>query len=295
MHSRSSGNADAYPSECAVCPHRCILKSGAIGLCGARGNVDSKIISLNYGQATALALDPIEKKPLAMYMSGSEVLSYGSYGCNMRCPFCQNSHISMARASSDGEGPQVHTRFISPGMLADLAEEAASHGNIGAALTYNEPMVSPEYLMDAGAALHMRGLKLVAVTNGYSSPDVWDKALGVTDALNVDLKCFNEAGYTLLGAPDGLETVKRNIVSAVRAGVHIEVTTLIVPGFNDDPEEFAAECDWLRGLNPGIPLHISRFFPQFKMADSSPTDTGLMHRLERIAQERLESVFLGNI
>lgn len=275
---------------CTICPHACIIRPGATGLCRARGIEDGRVISLNYGQATALALDPVEKKPFSCFHPGSHILSYGSFGCNMTCGFCQNADISQVRVC--GQPP---TTFISPVELVQKAADLQSAGNIGIALTYNEPLIAPEFLMDVGHLAKDADLALAVVTNGYATPDAFDDACTVTDAMNVDVKCFTEEGYAALGAPGGLACVKRNIEAALEAGVHVEITTLIVPGLSDAEEAFRKEVAWLAQLSPATPLHLSRFFPRHEMAEAMPTSIAMMERFQRIACASLEHVFLGNV
>lgn len=277
---------------CAVCPHECRLREGSFGVCGTRTVSAGRIVSLSYGQATALALDPIEKKPLARFHPGSLVLSYGSFGCNLRCPFCQNSDISMA----DAEGRAASgARFVPPEALVAHALDLCDRGNIGIAYTYNEPLIAPEYLFDCVALAREAGLANVAVTNGYVSADAWDAALRCLDAVNIDLKCYSEEGYRSLGAPGGLAVVKRSIEAAVAAGAHVEVTTLVVPGLSDDEGLFEQECAWLASIDPSIPLHLSRFFPAYRMAEAQPTSRELLERFRRIAEASLAHVYLGNV
>lgn len=292
VHTASDGGHGEMQTRvrCGVCPHACMIAPGSLGVCMARRNVEGAIVDENYGQATALALDPIEKKPLARFHPGAKILSYGSYGCNLRCAFCQNSDISLEYLTHE-----LNTVYIAPDELVAKARELASAGNIGIALTYNEPFIAPEYLLDVGTRAHDAGLLLVVVTNGYVNADVLERMLPVIDALNIDLKCFNEDGYRLLGAKDGLSTVKTTIERSVANGAHVEVTTLVVPGISDDPDEFAQECAWLSLVSPLIPLHISRFFPQYKMQDRAATPVSLMHEFERIARRYLEYVYLGNV
>lgn len=282
-------------ATCDVCPHSCTLAAGNLGICGARINEAGKVVSANYGLATALALDPIEKKPLNRFHSGSRILSYGSFGCNLKCPFCQNSDIATMTADEAAGSTSRSTVFISPEELVEKALELRPNGNIGVAFTYNEPLISPEYIIDVGGLLHDEGLVSVAVTNGYCEPEMFDELLPFIDAFNIDLKCFSENGYKKLGAPDGLHVVKRNIKAANDAVKHVEVTTLIVPGISDDEDLFEEECSWLASVNPDMPLHISRFFPNHKMQDVSPTDIDLMRRFYQIAQAHLKYVYLGNV
>lgn len=275
---------------CTVCPHECRIREGGTGLCGARGIQDGRVVSLNYGQAASLSLDPIEKKPLARFRPGKLVLSYGSFGCNTACAFCQNADISQVRACG-----QPRTTFVTPEQVVSKAVQLASEGNIGLAITYNEPLISPEFLMDCGRMLQDAGLDLVLVTNGYANASVFDEACTVTSAMNVDLKCFNDDGYRSMGAPGGFEVVRRNILAAHDAGVHVEVTTLVVPGISDSEEDMEQEAEWLASILPDIPLHITRFFPCYKMQDANATDVELIHRLRAIAAARLRHVYLGNV
>ena len=277
---------------CDVCPHACCLSDGKLGVCGTRTVRDGRIVSLSYGQATSLALDPIEKKPLARFRPGSLILSYGSYGCNLRCPFCQNSDISMADAASSAAD---RARFVSPEYLVDEAASLRDRGNIGIAYTYNEPFVAPEFLADCAALASERGLVNVAVTNGYVSTQTWDAALPYLDALNIDLKCYSEEGYRSLGAPGGLAVVKRSIEAAAASDAHVEVTTLVVPGFSDNEELFAEQCAWLASIDPSIPLHLSRFFPAYRAREKRPTGIDVLERFRTIAERSLEHVYLGNV
>ncbi len=287
----STSAAFASPSaHCDVCPHACVIPDGKLGVCGARGARDGAVESCNFGRATALALDPIEKKPLARYKPGTKILSYGSFGCNQRCAFCQNAGISTASATSG-----VRTQTLLPEALVSAAEAARARGNIGVALTYNEPLIAPEFLCAVGERLKERDLDLVVVTNGYATAATIDKVAPYIDAANIDLKCFSEEGYKRLGAPRGLETVMHTIAAFVDAGIHVEVTTLVVPGLSDDPALFDAECAWLASLSPHIPLHLSRFFPSHKMTDARPTDVELLKTMQAQAAHYLTHVYLGNV
>ncbi len=206
--------------KCSICPRRCDLAEGQTGFCRARKNVAGTIMCENYGKLTALALDPIEKKPLMRFHPGAFILSAGSYGCNLRCPFCQNSDISMA----DG---RCRTTDVSPGELADRALALRPQGNIGIAYTYNEPLVGYEYVRDCAALAREKGLVNVLVTNGYVCEAPLRALLPLIDAMNIDLKGFTQDFYTFVGGD--LETVKTAIrLSAAQC--HVEVTTLVIPG-----------------------------------------------------------------
>ncbi len=271
-------------AACPLCFHHCRLEPGQSGLCRARTNQNGKIISLSYGKITSLALDPIEKKPLRRFHPGSQILSVGSFGCNLSCPFCQNHEIAAA-------GPQVPARDFSPDQLVELACSLLGRGNIGIAYTYNEPLVGYEYLMDTARLAREAGLLNVLVSNGTLEEIPFLDLLPLLDALNLDLKGFTPDWYRALGGD--LETVKRSIRLAA-ARCHLEVTTLIVPGCNDREEEMDALARWLAGVDPEIPLHISRFFPRYRMTELSPTPVEKVYRLADIARQHLRYVYTGN-
>lgn len=298
--------------------HHCQLEEGQLGLCRARRNTGHQAASVcaadtasgsdsashagtvctggsairceNYGQITSLALDPIEKKPLKMFCPGSLILSVGSYGCNLRCPFCQNHEISMAEKDS------CRVLYLSPGMLVREAVKYQKSGNIGVAFTYNEPLVGWEYVRDTAKLVKQAGMKNVLVTNGSASLSVLEELLPFIDAMNIDLKGFRREYYQKLGGD--LETVKEFIVRAA-ADAHVELTTLIVPGENDDPAEMEEEAAWIASVQTRspigqLPLHVTRFFPQYHMTDKSPTDVAAVYDLARIAGKYLKHVFVGN-
>lgn len=269
---------------CNVCMHHCSLEDGRTGFCRARRNEGGRIVSLNYGKITGMALDPIEKKPLRRYRPGSRILSVGSFGCNLRCPFCQNYEISM-------QGAGAETGEISPEELANEAVRLKPYGNIGVAFTYNEPMIGYEYVRDTARLVKARGLDNVVVTNGSVSAEILKEVLPWVDAFNIDLKGFSEAYYRKLGGD--LETVK-SFIRLAAAHSHVELTTLIVPGENDSAEAMREEAAWIASLDPDIPLHVSRFFPRWKMTGRAATDPGEVYRLAETAREYLTYVYTGN-
>ncbi len=271
--------------RCGLCFHNCELSEGQTGFCRARVCRDEAVVPLNYGKLTSIALDPIEKKPLRRFRPGSLVLSAGSFGCNLRCPFCQNHEISMA-----GSG-EIQTIDISPERLADKAVELIPQGNIGVAYTYNEPLVGYEYVRDCAALVHERGLANVLVTNGTIAEKPWREFLPLIDAANIDLKGFTRSWYRRLGGD--LEMVKRSIALAAE-NCHVEVTTLLVPGGNDSVEEVRALARWLASVSPDIPLHLSRFFPRYQMRDRPPTPVDSVYRLADEASNWLAYVYTGN-
>ena len=271
---------------CPICPHSCKLSPGQIGLCGARKNENSRIICSNYGLLTSLALDPIEKKPLSRFMPGTMILSCGSYGCNLKCPFCQNYEISMARTADD-----IPTTYVSPEELLRKAITAKAQGNIGIAYTYNEPLISYEYVEDCSRISHEAGLKNVLVTNGMVNSHPLRKLLPLIDAINIDLKGFSESFYKKLGGD--LQTVKKTIEIASQV-CHVEVTTLIISGENDSDREIESITNWIAELSQDIPLHISRFFPRHLYSGRPPTSVARVYELATLARNRLNYVYTGN-
>ncbi len=270
---------------CTICPRRCVLEEGQTGFCRARENRGGKVVCGNYARVTALSLDPIEKKPLKRFHPGTRILSVGSYGCNLNCPFCQNSDISMANEKT------VDWRIVTPEELVAQAEQLKGAGNIGIAFTYNEPLIGYEYVFECASLAKARGLKTVLVTNGYILPEPWLELLPVIDAANIDLKAFTEEGYRSLGGD--LETVKTAIALAAER-IHVEVTSLIVPGLNDDESEMRAEAKWLKALPGGVALHISRYFPMYRQREGAPTPLGTIDKLTEIARQYVPNVYRGN-
>ena len=268
-----------------LCMHRCALSEGQYGRCRARKNEKGRIICANYGKLTALMLDPIEKKPLRYFFPGSRILSVGSFGCNLACPFCQNHEISMASPAS------AEYREISPEALTSLALRCRDQGSIGLAFTYNEPLVGYEFVRDTARLAHSQGLKNVLVTNGSAHLSILEELLPYIDAMNIDLKGFSSAYYRRLGGD--LETVLAFIQRAAK-DCHVELTTLIVPGENDSEEEMEREAQWIASIDPKIPLHVTRFFPRYRMQDREATDVGRILRLKVIAGRQLAYVCTGN-
>lgn len=282
----ASGGVDARVT-CPVCPHACSLTEGQGGRCRGRRALNGRVVDDNYGRLTSLALDPIEKKPLAQFRPGSLVLSVGSYGCNLRCPFCQNASIACA-------GPKdVPWKEAQPIELVELAESARDRGNIGLAFTYNEPLVGYEFVRDTGYLAHQHGLVNVLVSNGFVNPEPLAELLPLIDAANIDLKGFTQQFYDFVGG--NLDTVKRTIATlAATPTCHLEVTTLIIPGMNDSEQEIAAAAQWLASLDPAIPYHITRFFPCHRLTDRPATPVADVHRLAAVARRYLENVYTGN-
>lgn len=272
--------------SCQVCKYHCSLAEGQYGRCHGRMNRHGEIVCDNYGRLTAMMLDPIEKKPLRRFYPGSRILSVGSYGCNLSCPFCQNFEISMAGRQ------QVPYREVAPEELAEMAYRYREDRNIGVAFTYNEPLIGFEYLKDTAKLVHKLGMKNVVVTNGFAELWVLEEILPDVDAMNIDLKGFTDSYYRKMGGD--LETVKRFIEKAAES-CHVELTTLIVPGENDSEKEMVEEARWIASLDPGIPLHLTRFFPRYKMEGRAATEAETIYRLKGIAERELRSVYTGNL
>lgn len=273
--------------SCNVCPKHCSLREGDFGRCGARVNEGGTILSKNYGKLTAIALDPIEKKPLSFFHPGSWILSVGSFGCNLFCPFCQNHEI--ARATSK-EAEQI-VKTMSPDELCELAYDVRDKGNIGLAFTYNEPLIGYEYVRDTARLLKERGMVNVVVTNGMATEQVLQELLPYIDAMNIDLKGFTDEIYQRLGGD--LRAVQEFIVTAARS-CHVEITSLIVPGLNDSIDDMRRQAKWLADIDPNLPLHITRYFPRYQM-NTPATDIGLLQRLKDEAGIYLKRVRLGNV
>jgi pyruvate formate lyase activating enzyme len=284
-------------AKCGVCFRHCDIPEGGTGFCGARTCEGGTVRPANYGMLTSLALDPIEKKPLSRFRPGSMILSAGSFGCNLRCPFCQNHQISW---SDEAFSLAKRAEYVPPEELARIAASLRDRGNIGLAFTYNEPLIGYEYVRDAAKLIREAGMVNVMVTNGTAELSAYSELAPYIDAMNIDLKGFTEHYYKDL-LKGNLETVKSLISDAVRH-CHVELTTLIIPGENDSEDEMREMCGWIAGLKNAagetigrdIPLHVSRFHPCFHMTDRLATDVGKVYRLAEVAREKLKFVYTGN-
>ena len=268
--------------HCNLCPHNCRIPSGKHGFCIARTNQNGVLIAESFGRVTSISLDPIEKKPFRHFHPGSTILSLGSYGCNFRCSFCQNHEISMQVAK---------WRSMKPEEVAALSFQYASQGNIGAAFTYNEPLIGYEFVRECASLIKGQGQHSVLVTNGFVNTGPLIALLPLISAVNIDLKAFSSQFYkNIMGK---LEVVKATIAIAAQT-CHVEVTTLIIPGKNDSSEEMRSLAEWLSSVDAAIPLHITRFLPRYKMSALNPTPLSTLHSLSGIAGKYLQYVYTGN-
>ncbi|HCW51521.1 MAG TPA: AmmeMemoRadiSam system radical SAM enzyme [Clostridiales bacterium] len=271
--------------HCLLCPQDCRIRPGKVGFCRVRRNQDGVLVAVKYGRVASYAMDPVEKKPLYHFHPGTYVFSLGAYGCNLRCRHCQNWELSQ------GDGEDV------PFPPERAVETAAAWSDpqrpcIGLAYTYSEPLVWFEYVLDTARLARERGLKNVLVTNGYVREEPLKDLLPYVDAMNVDVKSFSTEFYREV-CSGRLEPVLRTVETAHAAGCHVEVTCLLIPGLNDGDEEVERLCEWLAGISPEIPLHLSRYFPNWKMTrPETPVQT--LRRAREIAARHLSYVYIGN-
>ncbi len=269
---------------CTLCPHGCVLTEGSTGNCRVRKNMEGRLYSVNYGCVASVALDPIEKKPLYHFHPGKLILSAGTFGCNFKCGYCQNWTIAHR---------DVRTARIEPSELADMAQKYTGQGNIGIAYTYNEPSIWYEFVLETAELVREKGLVNVLVTNGFMNKDPLDRLLPFTDAMNIDVKAFTEDFYKKY-CKGSLEHVMKTVERAAER-CHVEITTLIIPGLNDSPDEIDKLAEWISSISPDIVLHLSRFFPSYEMNDIPPTSPEILHALRERALAHLRHVYLGNV
>ena len=273
--------------QCRLCPHHCRIKEGGRGICRSRECRGGKLYALSYGMPCALAFDPVEKKPLNNFLPGTKCLSLSCTGCNLSCRWCQNSDISQV-------GPEESERYqVSPEEMVDLC---LKHGLPSIAYTYTEPFTWWEYMYDIAVLARGKGLKNILVSAGYVEKEPLGELLPFLDAANIDIKALDDDFYRrYCGAR--LAPVLENILSMINAGVHVEITNLLVTGLNDSEEQIRALCTWMadNGLQ-NVPLHFSRFFPRYMFTSASPTPKDTLLSARSIAQSLgIRTVYLGNI
>lgn len=270
--------------RCCICPQKCVIPDSRSGLCRARKNMHGKLYCMNYGEISSIALDPIEKKPLFHFYPGTKILSVGSCGCNMKCSFCQNWSISH-------DNPQ--TIKVTPELLVNEALEQKNNNCIGIAYTYNEPTIWYEFVYDTSKLAKAEGLVNVLVTNGFINQEPLENLLPYIDAMNIDVKAFTPDFYKKI-CNAKLRDVKKTVEICAKK-CHVEITTLIIPGLNDSIEEIGELAYWLYLINPEIPLHVSRFFPNYKMCDVTPTPVQTLKNVRAEALKHLKHVYIGNV
>ncbi len=269
-------------ARCVLCPHRCLIPNRKSGICLTRQNTDGVLYAKNYGQVASYAMDPIEKKPLYHFRPGSELFSIGTWGCNFKCNFCQNWNISQQEVVSENFDP------------ADIVEIALHNKAAGIAYTYNEPFIWYEFVYDTAKIAKEKGLANVIVTNGFVSEEPLREMLPLIDAMNIDIKAPGEKFYREISIGQ-LAPVKRTALIAYQEGCHVELTTLIIPTLNDKPEETEEIAQWAAStMGEEVPLHLSRYFPQYKM-DIDPTPIDTLKTAFAAAKKHLKHVYLGNV
>ena len=277
---------DNQKVQCQLCPDNCIITEGQRGACKVRKNINGTLIAENYGLVSAAHTDPIEKKPLYHFYPGKPVLSLGTAGCNLHCVFCQNWEISQSTVN------ELTLYTLPPDDAVKKALQIAD--NIGIAYTYNEPVIWYEYVYDTAMLAHEKGLKNVMVTNGYVFPDPLKKIMPLIDAFSVDLKAFNETFYKKY-TKSKLHPVLEALKIIRSHNKHLEITNLVIPGLNDNEDEFRQMIGWIaEELGTESILHISRYFPAWKL-HHPPTPTEILKHFYRIAKEYLSYVYLGNV
>ncbi len=279
--------------RCKLCPWNCVLSPGQVGVCRARKNIDGKLYSLNYGKLTGIAIDPIEKKPLFHFWPNSYVLSFGSFGCNFVCPWCQNWEISKARMTERGtlvaNGFEYFVEIYTPEEIVNIPGDYQ-----GIAYTYNEPTVFIEFALDVMELARKKNLYNVWVTNGYINREPLEEVVKYLDAANIDVKIFNEERHRrFVGGK--LENVLNTILFLKEKKIWIELTHLVIPTVNNKEEEFRRLVDWIyENLGPDTPLHITRYYPAYKFKEP-PTPISLLEKFRDIAMEKLNFVYVGNV
>ena len=266
-------------ARCDLCPHRCRIGEGKAGICGIRENRGGLLYAATYGKAAAVAVDPVEKKPLFHFHPGKPILSIGSVGCNFRCEFCQNWHMVLRQVP------------LSDVRIQELVRLAREEGSIGIAYTYNEPLIQFEFVLDCSKAFRDAGMKNVLVTNGYINPDPLAELLPCVDAMNIDLKSMDPSFYRKVCGGD-LDPVLATIRTAAKE-THVELTTLLYTGHNDADGQIRKVVDFVAETDPEIPLHFSRYFPHHR-ATAPPTPPDRLVAAFRAARERLPYVYVGN-
>jgi pyruvate formate lyase activating enzyme len=287
MEARYYDKLDDNRVHCHLCPHECTIAVGRTGTCKVRSNEGGTLLADNYGNLSAVNFDPIEKKPLYHFHPGTEILSLGALGCNFKCRCCQNYHISQS-------GKKEFPRTLKMSINDIITMAKSNPNNIGIAYTYNEPTVWYEYMFDIAGEAQKAGLRNVVVSNGYINAAPIGELIKLIDAFNIDLKAFSDDVYKNFTG-GGVSKVLDTLTLIAESKKHLEITFLAVPGINDDINLFVQMIDWIeRNLSPQVPLHISRYFPRYKMTTDATPQSILMN-MAKLANDRLNYVYVGNI
>ncbi len=274
--------------KCELCPHNCLIKQDEYGICNVRKNVNGQLQSSNYGIISSIGFDPIEKKPLYHFYPGAEILSVGSIGCNLKCRFCQNWQISQTSIEDFSREGMMYT----PEQVARLAQ--SKKANLGVAYTYNEPTVFYEYMLHVAEKVKENNQKNIMVTNGFINIEPLNHLHSVIDAYSVDLKAFNNDFFKSF-TKSQLEPVKKALINIAHSGKHLEITNLVIPTLNDNPDEFEQMVQWI-AENTGneTVFHLSRYYPTYQLdIEATPVET--LTRFKEIARNYLHNVYLGNV
>jgi len=273
--------------KCNLCPNYCIIKENEYGKCKARKNIGGKLYSMVYGKIAAMHIDPVEKKPFFHFLPGSLIYSISTTGCNMRCKFCQNWQISQVYPY------EVKTKFISP---QDIINDVKSKKINAIAFTYGEPSVFYEYMLDIAKLAKKNGIRTAVVSSGYLNPEPLKKLLPYIDAYKIDLKGFTDKFYNEVTSGK-LNPVLETIKIIKKSGVWLEIVNLIIPGYNDDEKDIKRMAEWIKNnLGDDVPLHFTRFYPNYKLSNLPPTPIETLKKARKIAMDAgLKYVYTGNI
>lgn len=269
--------------RCNLCPHSCLINEDNVGFCNARKNIKGVLYSLVYGHPVSINLDPIKKKPIYHYLKNTYTLSFGTIGCNLSCLNCQNYTISRSKF--------YETKEITPKEIVELAKKNKTPS---ISYTYSEPLISYEYTLDVAKLAKKNKIKNIIVSNGYINEKPLKKLLPYIDAANIDLKSFNEEFYKKVCSAS-LDPVLKSLKMIKKAKVHLEITNLIIPSYNDNPKEIENMCKWIKKNLGDVPLHFSRFFPYYKLQDVQRTPIETLTKAEQIAKKYLTKIHLGNV
>ncbi|MFH0970988.1 MAG: AmmeMemoRadiSam system radical SAM enzyme [Candidatus Micrarchaeota archaeon] len=290
-------------AQCLACRRYCKIKEGEAGFCGVRSNENGELRLLVHSRPCSVWVDPVEKKPLYHFLPGTEIYSIGTFGCNFACSFCQNwdtsqapQHLRIERKrewKTHFEKLVERCRKLTP---EDAVSEALANKCKSIAFTYNEPTIFTEYALDVMKIAKKKGLKGVYVTNGYESHECWDAIAGSIDAVNIDLKAYNEKFYLQLSKVPKWGAIRDSIEYAKKKGIWVEVTTLLIPGWNDNEKELKAAANWLAFVDPEMPWHVTAYHPDYHFKDAPSTPKELLVKAREIGMNAgLKHIYCGNI